>query len=173
MRLMPDTNFPYVARIFDNTNSKSTFRYGANWEAMHKKRWPYFGTTNSFCGPLVLYDSTGKNVPLLKPEINRLSAYPDQYSLKCVSGRFWRDNTIKMDSIDVPKQYWMFGDEKGIVGPEYFNLWDYFKPEEVGNYELTVWPKAYRRSATNDDICDRIDFPPVKIPVKWNGELKK
>jgi hypothetical protein len=57
------------------------------------------------------------------------------------------------------------------VGP--FSLGDYFDIEEPGEYAITVWPKVYKRDATNSDVCHRIDLPPVSAKFKWSGSSKK
>ena len=42
-----------------------------------------------------------------------------------------------------------------------FQLHDYFDLKTPGEYQFTVWPKLYNRSATNGEIYLRIDVPPV------------
>ncbi len=56
----------------------------------------------------------------------------------------------------------------------YYRRWlpltDYFDIKEPGQYTFTVWPKIYKHSSTNTDICNRIDLPPVSVTFKWNGQ---
>jgi hypothetical protein len=49
-------------------------------------------------------------------------------------------------------------------------LTNYFNIKKSGEYELTIWPKIYKRSAKDRDLCERIDVPPVTIPIKWDGK---
>jgi hypothetical protein len=58
-----------------------------------------------------------------------------------------------------------------LIGPEspyplrQFNLLDVFAISDGGNYALTVWPAVYH-IGTNALNADRIDLPPVTIPVR-------
>lgn len=124
----------------------------------------------SFCGPIELQDADGNNIPLLKPDVSSPELYPDSFNLT---------NHIKL----MPKL------EKGFIlmlppapqsyDPDFlrepnryysiatFNLNSYFKPEKAGEYKLTVWPKIYRQSETNNDIYQRIDVPPIAVIIEW------
>jgi len=42
---------------------------------------------------------------------------------------------------------------------------NFFKLKVGEEYKLTIWPKIYKRSETNNDIFKRIDIPPVTIPI--------
>lgn len=128
-------------------------------------RFKYFKATNSFCGPIELQDATGHEVPLLKPEIDDLEAYPTSYSLKAA-------NYI------LTSKY--HGFYSGPPLPTYlrlpsntlcsFYLKDYFKLEKPGKYKLTVWPKIYKRVSPTNNICQRIDIPPVTVTINWQGK---
>jgi len=48
-----------------------------------------------------------------------------------------------------------------------FHLEDYFDIKKPGDYHLTVWPKIYKRAGPTNDLCERIDLPPVTAAVKW------
>lgn len=123
----------------------------------------YFLATNSFCGFMELHDADGHKVRLLKPEVNNPEAYPNSYRLSLV-GRL-DDNPIAPHEIP----YALSGADANLS----FYIKDYFKIKESGEYQLTVWPKIYRRSATNHDLCERIDLPPVTIPIKWTGNSQQ
>ena len=126
----------------------------------------YFLATNSFCGFIELRDQSGDKITLLKPEMNLPESYPNSYNLKIA-------NRLLME-----KTSYIGADKPGCLSgtdPEQcrFHLKDYFKIEKPGDYQLTVWPKIYKRSETNRDLCDRIDLPPVTIPIKWTDDASK
>ena len=122
----------------------------------------YYVPTNSFCGFVELRAANGKKIELLKPEVNSAEAYPATYSLLKMSEILNRHAVLEPT---MPRP--ISGND-----PEFciFHLKDYFKYDNVGNYQLTVCPKIYKRSATNDDLCERLDLPPVTISIKWNGD---
>ena len=125
------------------------------------KSWKYFMATNSFCGFIELRDADGKKLNLLKPQVNLQKAYPASYSLKLM--RQILDTGFTTDGSTLPTPL------VGADVPIGFNLKDYFKVQNPGEYQLTVWPKIYKRSTTNGDLCERIDLAPVTIPItiKW------
>jgi hypothetical protein len=124
----------------------------------------YFMATNSFCGFVEMHNAAGDTIPLLKPEVASQEAYPASYSLKLVS--LLLANNVGRGSA-------LPGVISGANAELSFHLTDYFKIEEPGNYQLTVWPKIYKRVSTNDDICQRIDLPPVTVTIKWDGVSNK
>lgn len=46
-----------------------------------------------------------------------------------------------------------------------FNLYDYFSVKDDGTYSLTVWPAVYH-FGTNAINADRVDLPPITIPIR-------
>lgn len=154
----PSTNIPAISpfpRVVEESNGIKTY---SNPIFDGK----YFVATNSFCGFVELRNESEDVITLLKPEMNLQESYPDSYNLKI-------SNRILMEKIS-----YMGADKPGCLSgtdPEQcrFHLKDYFKIEKPGDYQLTVWPKIYKRSETNSDLCERIDLPPVTIPIKWAG----
>ena len=51
-----------------------------------------------------------------------------------------------------------------------FRIGEYFDIKVPGWYTAKVWPKVYWRPSTNDDICTRVDLPPVTAIFKWDGD---
>jgi hypothetical protein len=54
-----------------------------------------------------------------------------------------------------------------FLSPGAVNLGEFFDIKQPGDYTLTVWPKIYKRSAQDKDLCERIDLPPVTATFKW------
>jgi hypothetical protein len=115
----------------------------------------YFPPTNSFCGPIELCDASGKKLPSLKPEASSLDAYPAAFSFAFA----------KKHNPD-PRIHFPRALSSSPERLNRFSVWDYFAITNAGEYRLTVWPKIYHRSSTNDDLCQRIDIPPVTITLK-------
>jgi len=123
------------------------------------KSWKYFMATNSFCGLIELRDADGKKLHLLKPEVNLQKSYPISYNLRLMHQIL--DNGFSTDGSSLPRP---------LVGADVqlgFNLKDYFEIKNPGEYQMKVFPIIYKRSATNDDLCERVDLPPLAIPIKW------
>lgn len=164
-KLIPDNNYPETSPPIGNAVTPEYFGKFQRWELEQRKRWPYVLATNSLCGPMLLYDAKGNSLKPLKPEVNRLSAYPDRFSLSQVE----RILQKPVGNIDLPIRFWQFSPDvgPGAYAPSFY-LNDYFDIQTPGNYELRVWPKLYRSSATNDDIFERLDLPVLKIPLNLN-----
>jgi hypothetical protein len=118
-----------------------------------------FRATNLFCGPIELSDTAGRRVPLAKPEVNCPRAYPATLSIDAV--RF-----------DAPRLHLgspavlCLGRDNQLAS---FDLRDYFKTIEPGEYRLTIRPIMYKRVSEGADLCQRIDFPPVTTVLKLAG----
>lgn len=137
----PETNG--VAKVFDPSSS-----------------WVYFAPTNSFCGLIALADDAGRKIPVLKPEVNKMEAYPRSFKLGEMRKNgiaFWRGPAL-------PRPL------AGANVPMGFPLEKYYKLKKNGTYQLTVWPIIYKRLSTNDDLCVRMDLAPVTIPVDFSRE---
>jgi len=112
----------------------------------------FYRATNSFCGFVHLKDAEGHEVPLLKPSVNHTNAYPDTYDLWEV-----RNALIMRIGKGPPLPYLIHG-ETGHIS---FSANDYFEIKQPGVYELTIWPKIYKRITAESNLCQRIDFPPI------------
>jgi hypothetical protein len=142
---------------------------GTNWIESSRynishNTWRYFQATNSFCGPVELTDEAGRKIPLTHATISSSQAYPETFSLRAEWFRhFFSNNPLapRLGPMIFPLPL-ISGTSKLAV----FQLKDYFDVRQAGQYELTVWPKIYKRSATNSDICDRVDLPPVSIGIR-------
>ena len=154
----------HLISIFVHFRSPSTnIDYISPFELEKYQVAKYFNARNAFIGLIELENSSGEKIPLLKTNVNSQAEYPDSYSLK----------QTRMDL------------NQGNIGPELpyaitgsdpeagnFNLPKYFKIKKPGDYQLTVWPKIYKKTETNSDLVKRIDLPPVTIPIKWTGSSK-
>ena len=140
--------------------------------------WKYFMGTNYIdvnycCGPVEMQDKDKRKLPLLRPQINLPSAYPPSYSLTNAQAFIWRYRNRQAVALDGLLAPFPLLPRDGLeVDLPKFNIENYFKLETPGEYQLTVWPKIYQRSATNSDLCERIDLPPVTIPIQWTGGAK-
>lgn len=121
----------------------------------------YFLATNSFCGFIELRDEKGKKVPLLKPGVNSQDSYPPSYSLTTAQRLLARNVGL---GASLPAA--LSGNDAEFGFP----LTKYFRLDEPGKYQLTIWPKIYKRSDADRDLVKRIDLSPVTIPIKW-GEV--
>lgn len=131
-------------------------------KAMLSDSFLYFTPTNPFYDAIQLQDATGKTLPLFKAYASTSNSYPALFSLAAAR----KNNSYASSSEPRPLK-----SSRDTLAQ--FQLEDYFKIEESGNYKLTVWPKIYKRASTNDDICHRIDLPPVTVVIKWEGQPSK
>ena len=107
-------------------------------------------------------------MPTLKPALLSSNAYPDKLSWKALifgMGNGWsgpvpgNDNLFKRKINDYSEE-----DELGI-----YNLHHLYRIEKPGDYSLTIFPKLYKEVQANGDVYQRIDLPPVTIPIHWDG----
>ena len=155
----------YLHEAFDTNAVPPTFYSEPNGKAFHFFDFnEYYKATNGFCGVLELREDNGHELPILKPEIYSTQAYPVFFSKR----QMWEDQTQGRPAILISPRM-----PEPLIGriPQIasFNLKDYFNLNHTGEYLLTIWPKIYKQSATNDDLCERIDLPPVTATVKWDG----
>lgn len=131
----------------------------------------YWGATNSFCGPMELTDLSGKKMRLLKPDVNSSAAYPDCFNLFQLRQNWWKKNqnhaAVWMLPAPGEKLTGFLRENGRFYQLSSFYLGDYFKLRGAGEYKLTIWPKVYERSATNDEYFDRVDLPAMTIPIHW------
>jgi hypothetical protein len=125
-------------------------------------KWLYFGPTNLVCGPIELRDAAGRQLPSLKPRISSPAAYPMSFSL----AQARKQRPDRRSAFPPPLYEW---------APQlaHFKLGDYFAINKPGAYRLTVWPKIYKRSIGNPDLCERIDVPPVAVVIDWTAPPAK
>ena len=160
----PAGDGPAVSIFIHFRSPNTNIDYISPFELEKYRVAKYFGAPNSFFGFVELKDSEGRKMALLKPQANSQAAYPDSYS-------------IQQARIDLNKGISMGPELPGVItGSDpvagNFHLQNYFKIEKPGDYQLTIWPKIYKKSETNQDIVQRIDLPPVTIPIKWAGNSK-
>jgi hypothetical protein len=129
--------------------------------------WLYYKPTNSFCGPIEMRDPQGQKVLLLKPQLSQPEAYPAQYSWNAEHSRMLTGVYLGSGLVPEPLLGRSASSEMGR-----FRLDKYFGLTEPGEYTLTVWPKVYKRSQKDKDICERIDVPPVSVTFKWEPNPK-
>lgn len=165
---------PEITIFVANTNTNETFNAhegGTNWwkdfaDRVENNDWLYYVATNSFCGPISMCDGNGKELSLLKPDVSLLTAYPDSYSLNVEHWHYLSRYKVYLGAGVFPPPLMTYSNSSQLAQ---FQLGDYFDIKSPGEYKLTVWPKIYERESTNDDICRRIDLPPVTVTIKWNG----
>jgi hypothetical protein len=131
----------------------------------------YWGANNSFCGPIELKDETGQKIPLLKPSVSLPESYPAGFYLSPLFHDWFNKDMTQASTYVLPmpgeKPPGFLCDSKRRYQLALFSLGDYFKIKKSGEYKLTVWPKIYKRSATNTDFFERIDVSPVTAPIKY------
>ena len=124
------------------------------------------------CGLIELRDNNGGKIPLLKNSIFSPKLYPDTFNITNQAKLIPIDKN-KFTSMLLPAPQSRSPDFLREPGKNYsialFNLNSYFKPTKTGVYILTIWPKIYKKSETNEELYERIDLPPVTIPIKWAG----
>jgi hypothetical protein len=129
--------------------------------------WLYYMATNEFCGLLELRDPNGKKLPLLRPEVSRTDAYPARYSLSAENANYLRRFQVYSGSGIFPVP--LLGIQSCSELAK-FNVVEYFELKEAGEYRLTVRPKIYKRMSKTNDVCERIDVPPVIVTIRWAGQ---
>jgi len=147
-----------------------TIGTNTNWPKWEPFLPAYLAPSNEFCGPVELRDAAGMKVPMLRPEVSSREAYPDTMSYAYLSQPKFRSYNGM-----APGDLSLFTSEKDNNQPiKYFALLEYFAIKEPGEYQLTVWPKLYRRSNENRDLYIRIDIPPITVPIQVDrASLKK
>jgi hypothetical protein len=119
----------------------------------------FFMATNSCWGLMELTDESGRKVEAVEPNLNTSNSYP--YSFQAT----------EMHWVLMSRFAWSRG--PGLPQPVEMNklqplfpLHRYFRIQKEGNYSLVIWPKLYRRMRPGSEICKRIDFPPVTVPLR-------
>lgn len=158
-------HLPEIGVFVTNANADEIYGKqdeGTNLIAFLKKLsdndWLYFMATNSFCGPIELRDAEGVDLTSLKPEVSSLDAYPLSYKQGTEKLNYLQRFKIYSGPGIFPIPLMETTSRSQVVR---FRLGDYFTIKTPGEYKLTVWPKIYKRVATNNDTCQRIDLPPT------------
>jgi len=126
--------------------------------------WLYYMPTNSFCGPIELRDVRGSGVPPIEAKARQTNAYPAQYDLSLERSNYLHRKEAMLGPGLFPDPVLGIASTSELIR---FEVGKYFDLKEPGEYKLTVWPKIYRRIATNNEVCRRIDVPPVSATLKW------
>jgi hypothetical protein len=121
----------------------------------------YYMATNLFCGPMELRDSADQPVALRVSSIASPEAYPMCYSLRAAEDALMRRYSV-YSGPPLPTPLMGY-----VAQLSMFHLEDYFALKQSGKYQLTVWPKVYKWLSATNDLCYRIDVPPVSVTVKW------
>ncbi len=161
----------FVTVHFSTNNSRATGLFPTTYRDANDVRqvdnhwasWRFFESTNSFIGFVDLRGPSGKKVNLIHPEVNFVDQYPPAFDLEQA-----RSNSMAWnEGLDyVPFPHPLIGSNS----PATFRLQDYFRLKDPGTYSLTVWPMIYERSATNANICNRIDLQPANAQINWDGK---
>lgn len=111
----------------------------------------YFLATNAFPGGVIeLRDQDGNQISSLKPKEDFCDFYDRRY--------LGEDGPFKRRLAEP------------ALGPRprlgAFDVNDFFKITKSGEYTLTVWAKIYKQVSEEYGLCQRIDLPPVTIPIK-------
>jgi hypothetical protein len=127
----------------------------------------YYQATNSFCGPIELRDELGRQVASLQPTVSSPKNYPASYSLTLVEGILAQRNVL-YSGPPMPTALMT-----SVPQLARFQLQDHFAIKGPGEYHFVVWAKVYKRVSRTNDLCERIDLPPVSVAVKWEGQAPK
>lgn len=114
----------------------------------------YYRPPNLFCGPIELRDAAGAKVSCKKVEFVTAEAYPASFSFS--EAKKLNSNSSQMLPSPLVRTPELLGS---------FSLTNFFNIATPARYQLTVWPKIYKRSSTNDDVCLRIDLLPITTTV--------
>ena len=115
----------------------------------------YFEPTNGFCGSIELRSSAGTEIPLRNP-----TAFSNQvYSTSFRLGQLGYESPF---NVKLAKPLlWRLP----LLGT--YDLQNLFDLKEPGEYRLTILPKVYKRVKEDDDLCKRIDLPPLTVTVRF------
>jgi hypothetical protein len=179
-RLAPDTNVLYSPYRYNPSNTRPPrVESKLDWIERNSKYWPYRFGTNSALGPMLLRDASGNTLTNIRPEFNRLASYPDSYSLSNMTRLLEPLRKISIDGheLPVPLMKWPLTVPARSNEVYFTNLFvlrrpvsleRYFNITNNGEYMLTIYPKIYRATPTNEDLYQRLDLEPITVPIKWN-----
>lgn len=148
-----------IPKDWETKGTPSSLPGQTNSASLSHVWWPgamCFLPTNWFCGPVELRNAAGQFVPQRHPEVSQPQAYPESYSINRVL-----HSLPRVVYLGWPQVRPLFsGNQLGS-----FNLTDYFKIAKLGEYQLTVRPKLYKRVKVGADLVQRIDFAPVTVRI--------
>jgi len=137
----------------------------------------WIGSPNGFFGPMELRNVNGEIIPLLNPKVNVPEEYPE--FLRWSILRPQMSGGVALGNPNGPHigQWQGFQRYRDVqqAGGMLRNLKSIFEVKKPGEYQLTLWPKIYKRSEKPDedhDIYQRIDLLPVIVKIKWDGTPK-
>jgi hypothetical protein len=116
----------------------------------------YFKATNDFCGPVALRDSDGVDVPARNLPVISSTAYPRSF------------RQLELGQLDPFHAKFAAALAGRLPQLAAFRIEDLFEIKKAGDYVLTVWPKIYRQVKNDDDLCERIDVPPISLKIHWS-----
>lgn len=111
-------------------------------------------------GPMELQDAKGQKLRTLKPKVTAADAYPSSASLRAL----WVSQ--RHGDLGRHKMPWVL--TRSTLDLPLFNLRDYYEIAKPGDYQLTIWPKIYKKSDTNGDLLQRIGLPPISMTFKFD-----
>ncbi len=163
----PLTNIPYPNLSLANTNAAIPPKGFIYADAS-----PWLGAPNGFFGPMGLRNAKGKQIPLLKPEANNPVFYPEFLRWSVLQPKIGSGGGCPtgphVGQWGVFMKYKNVQQASGLL-PQFKDI---FEVNEPGQYQLTLWPKIYKRSekpGEDHDVFQRIDLPPVSITIKLAG----
>ena len=125
----------------------------------------------------------GRELPLT-PEVASTNAYPFSYNIKTERGRHFRQFGAYSGPGIFPAALFFPSPRSELVrfiirnpyAPQAplpvptlhnrdFQLEDYFNIAVPDEYTLTVWPKIYIKVSATNDLCERLDLPPVSVKL--------
>jgi hypothetical protein len=131
-------------------------------DGLFKDKSLYFLPTNLLAGTMELVDSQGNQVQMFSRAASLSNEYPVSFNLS-VERKHHSQHPMKFPA-EPHVSMCVFND---------FSIKDYFNITTSGTYRLTIWPKLYHRASTNDDLCVRMDLPPVSTTFDWNVTKNK
>ncbi len=157
---------PSVAVSFTaETGSRAAAENTNALNAGAKARYPFYApladffmATNSTWGPMDLVDPVGRRVRPIKGDVNDPAAYPGSYR---VDDMFFR-LSFTGDSRRGPPVPASLRTEQGIP---LFRIDEYFKMQDAGDYQLTLWPTIYQRESAGTDLCHKVTFPAARLTL--------
>jgi hypothetical protein len=134
----------------------------------------FWGATNSFCGPIELREPDGQTMRPSQTNTILPECYPEILNMRSLDDEFRRKLLRYKLIISFPAMPGSHGtaflyDANRLYLLDEFYLNDYFHLGQNVQYRLTVLPKIYRQSPTNEDLYLRIDLPAVTVPIQWSS----
>jgi hypothetical protein len=155
---------PIIQVTVLNTNNYGFYEeevpedYGMGWvRKVESGTCLYYAPTNPSPPIVQIRDAAGREL-VLRSSAPVLSNYPNSFSLSYAKSHKPDPRTL----FPVPLTH-----SAGCLA--WFGVGDVCDIPKPGEYTLTAWAKIYKRASDNDDLCRRIDLPPVEVTIKWAG----